>query len=67
MKFAGIVEAAVAVLGALGHIGRRDGELSVDLVERVLGGREAELVLEERRLGRILVRVGQVQPLGRVQ
>lgn len=54
------------VLVALGGVGRRDGQLSIDLVEGRLRGGEAELVLEEGRLGGISVRAGEIEALGRV-
>lgn len=66
MQLAGIVEGGI-VLAALSGIGRGDGELGIDLVQWVLGGGESELVLEEGGLGRVPVRVRQVQALHGVQ
>lgn len=55
------------ILSALGHIGRWDGELGVDFVQGMLGGRESELVLEQCGLGGVLIRVGEVQALDRIE
>lgn len=60
MKLAGILVAPITVPFALGRIGGRDGQLGRDLVERMLGRRQAELALEKGRLGGISVRVGDV-------
>ena len=60
MKLAGILVAPITVPFALGRIWGRDGQLGRDLVERMLGRRQAELALEKRGLGRIPVRIGNV-------
>ena len=51
------------VFVALGDVGGRDGQLGGDLVQRRLAAGQTELVLKQGRLGGILVRVGEVQPL----
>lgn len=61
-----MVEAGIA-LSALYGVRRGYGELGVDFVEGMLGGREAELVLEEGGLGRVSVGVGEIQALHRIQ
>jgi hypothetical protein len=47
---------SVVVLVALRDVGGWDGELSIDLVKRILGRREAELALKQGGFGRIAVR-----------
>lgn len=63
MQLAGILVATAPVPVALGYVCERDRKLGGDLIERVLGGREAELALEQRGLGRILVGFAEVQAL----
>ena len=48
-------------------MGRRDGQLGRDLVERVLGRGQAELALEQRGLGGVFVGIREAQALGRVE
>lgn len=67
MELANVVVASLSVLVSLCHIGRRDRKLGRDLKEGVLGVWESELVLEEGRFGRVSIRVGEVQALGRVE
>lgn len=66
MQFADVVPSSIMVLIALRCVGRRNGELGTDFTKGVLGGRQAELVLEERRFGGILVGARQVESLGRI-
>jgi hypothetical protein len=56
-----------SVLVAMSGIRWGNRELGVDLVERVLRRGEAELALEQGRLGRVFIGVGEVQPLGWIQ
>jgi hypothetical protein len=68
VQFANIMISNISFLIALRRLssrgaGRRDGQLGGDLVQRVLRGRQAELALEERGFGGILVAVGQVETL----
>lgn len=66
MKLSGIMPSSLVILITLGNVGGRDGQLSVDLVERGLGVGKAELVLEKRGFGWIAIGAGQIEPLGRV-
>lgn len=66
MQLACIVPASIVVLFSSCSVRRGDRELSGDLVEGVLGCREPELALEQRRFGGIPVGAGQVQSLGGV-
>lgn len=67
MQLAGIAEAGVAVLAALGGVGGWDGELGRDFVERMLRRGEAELALEEGGLGGVLVGVREAKALGGIE
>jgi len=67
VQLSGVPVAPVAVLIALGGIGGGYRELGGDLVQRVLRVGQAELALEQRGLGRVLVRRAEVEPLGGIQ
>ncbi len=60
MKLSGIVKSLVSVFIALDGIGRGDGELGGDLIERVLRRGKSELVLEEGGFGRVSVGIGEI-------
>lgn len=55
---------SLLVLIAVCRVGRWNSKLGVDLVEGCLGGREAELTLEQGRLGRIAIGTGKIESLG---
>lgn len=61
MKLSNIMPPPLAVSVALGNVGRGDGQFGGDFAQRRLGARQTELVLEHGGLGRISVRVGQIQ------
>lgn len=66
MQLAGVVVTSVGFAVAVGGVRGRNGEFGVDLVEGFLGAGKAKLALEQGRLGRVLVGVGEVEALGRV-
>lgn len=55
--------ASVALFVSLGDVGGGDGELGGDLIQRRLGAWETELALKEGGLGRVSIRVSQIQAL----
>ena len=66
MQPARVVPAPIPVLVSLGDIGRGDGQLGKDLVERGLSAGKSELVLEQGGLGWVSIGVGEIQPLHRI-
>lgn len=66
VQLADVVPAPVVVLVARYRVRGRDGQLRVDLVEGRLRRRQPELALEQGRLGRVLVRLREIEPLRRV-
>lgn len=66
VQFARIVPTSIVLLFSSRSVRWRDGQLGGDFVEGILGRRETELTLEQRRLGRIPVRAGEIQSLCRV-
>lgn len=63
MQSSGIMPASVQVFAAVGNVRGGDGQLGGDLKQGRLRTRETELALEERGLGGVPVRVGEVQAL----
>lgn len=61
-----VVPSSIVVLVTLCNVGGRDGELCVDLVQRVLRGGQAELALEQEGFRGIAVGAGEIESLGRV-
>lgn len=66
MQLARIMPSSVLDLITLCYVGRRYREFGIDLVEGVLGGGQAELVLEERSFGGVSIGGRQIQALGRI-
>jgi hypothetical protein len=60
MQLSGILKAAVSIPVALRGIRGRNRELGCYLVQRMLRRRQAKLALEERGLGRVPVRFGEI-------
>lgn len=63
MKLSSIVPAPIVIFVASRDVRWRDGQLGSDFVERVLCAGESELALEQRRLGGVPVRAGEIQSL----
>lgn len=63
VQLADVVPASLSVLLALGdvRVRRGDGQFGSDLVQGRLGVGEPELVLEERGLGWVSIRAGQIE------
>lgn len=67
MKLSGVLVASFTVSVALCGVGKGNGKLGGDLVERVLRGWKSKLGLKEGCFGWISVRVGDIQTLSGVQ
>lgn len=66
MQFPSVMPSSIVSFISLRYVGRRYSKLSIDLDERVLGGGEAELPLEQRCFGGVSVGAGQIETLCRV-